>query len=74
MRNIGSANISTRKKNRNVILDIKFHIIVQTSVPSLLSYPEIIINGLDISIKEPCLIFEGKKEALELKDCFLIYN
>ena len=71
---VGSANISIPLKNVGVIRDIKIHIIVQSSVPSLLSNQKIIVNGLDMSIQEPCLIFEGKKEALELKDFLLIYN
>ena len=74
VRTIGSANIPIPLKNIRVIIDIKFHIIMQSTVPSLLSNRDMIVNGLDLDIQEPCLIFEGKKEPLELKDFFLIYN
>ena len=70
----GSSNIPIPLKNVGMILDIKFHISMQRTVPSLLSNRDMIVNGLDISIKEPFLIFEGKKEPSELTNFFIIYD
>lgn len=70
---IGSVSMQIPFTALDLVIDVEF-IVLEESVPTLMSMKDMISNGLHISIQHKYICFGMKKQALKFENYFLIHK